>query len=204
MLACICHLTPPGTFTGYIDTYRLACKDGQMRIFELSMPSCLYAMEFDTCAIENGHLSRCKPIFPFLNAILLPSPNLLIFPTVNFLPREDLFCVNCRVARPGNLLKNAGKSCLFFLPSSVSSLCHFEISFAKKKLFFLLFFPPPVFAPVCTCHQGRTVQLKKLTFSYFSTLTAPLFFSRCARENQKSSTRSFLKIALHLLQLHFC
>ena len=128
-------------------------------------------------------------------------PNLLIFPTVNFLPREDLFCVNCRVARPGNLLKNAGKSCLFFLPSSVSSLCHFEISFAKKKLFFLLFFPPPVFAPVCTCHQGRTVQLKKLTFSYFSTLTVPLFFSRCARENQKSSTRSFLKIALHLLLL---
>ena len=103
--------------------------------------------------------------------------NLLIFPTVNFFPTEDFFCVNCRVARPGNLLKNAGKSCLFFLPSSVSSLCHFEISFAKKKLFFLLFFPPPVFAPVCTCHQGRTVQLKKLTFSYFSTLTVPLGLS---------------------------
>ena len=112
-------------------------------------------------------------------------PNLLIFPTVNFLPKEDFFCVNCRVARLGNLLKNAGKCCLFFLPSSVSSLCHFEISFAKKKLFFLLFFSPPVFAPVCTCHQGRAVQLKKLTFSYFSTLTVPLFFSGCARENQK-------------------
>ena len=77
MLACICHLTPAGTFTAHILTRindRLACEDGQMRIFELSMPSCLYAMEFDTCAKENGHLSRCKPIFPFLHAILLPLP----------------------------------------------------------------------------------------------------------------------------------
>ena len=165
------------------------------------MPSCLYAMEFDTCAIENGHLSRCKHIFPFLNAILLPSPNLLIFPAVNFLPREDLFCVNCRVARPGNLLKNAGKSCLFFLPSSVSSLCHFEISFAKKKLFFLLFFPPPVFAPVCTCHQGRTVQLKKLTFSYFSTLTVPLFFFLAVLERIKKVP---LGLSSKLLYIFFC
>ena len=150
------------------------------------MPSCLYAMEFDTCAIENGHLSRCKPIFPFLNAILLPSPNLLIFPAVNFLPREDLFCVNCRVARPGNLLKNAGKSCLFFLPSSVSSLCHFEISFAKKKLFFLLFFSSACFCPCLHVSPRQDSAVEKVDiFIFLNFDSSTIFFSLCSRESKK-------------------
>ena len=132
-------------------------------------------------------------------------PNLLIFPTVNFLPREDLFCVNCRVARPGNLLKNAGKCCLFFLPFSVSSLCHFEISFAKKKLFFLLFFFLRLFLPLfARVTKAGQCSWKSWHFHISQLWQFHYFFSRCARENQKSSTRSFLKIALHLLLLHFC
>ena len=104
-------------------------------------------------------------------------PNLLIFPTVNFLPREDFFCVNCRVARPRNLLKNAGKCCLFFLPSSVSSLCHFEISFAKTKLFFLLFFFSACFCPFLhvSPRQGSAVE-KVDIFIFLNFDSSTIFF----------------------------
>ena len=127
-------------------------------------------------------------------------PNLLIFPTVNFLPREDFFCVNCRVARSGNLLKNAGKCCPFFLPSSVSSLCHFEISF-EKKLFFLLFFSSACFCPCLHVSPRQDSAVEKVDIFIFLNFDSSTIFFLAVLERIKKVP---LGLSSKLLYIFFC